>query len=162
MGKRHLLGLGGLLAGLILCLATAGTVRSQRVPAPAPAVGGSINARVAAKTGLKEADVDKALRAYVAELQADLATGKVVEVPRLGVYRVVRVPEHRDLAGGRPATIPAANYVEFVPAPNLVDAANSPNAVPATVVPPFEYHPLTGQTPSNKLPDTRVPSTRVP
>jgi len=43
----------------------------------------------------------------------------------LGVFRVVRVPEHRDLVDGRPAVIAATNYVDFKPFGGLVDAANA-------------------------------------
>ena len=156
MRKRHILGLGALLAILALNLIPTGEARSQRPPRE----GGTAAARIADRTKLKEEDVALVLRELGPDVRRELAAGRTVELPGLGVLRVVRVPEHRNLVDGRPAMIPASNYVEFVPTQELVGAANSPTAVPATVVEPFEYHPLPDRVPSTKLPNTKVPSTR--
>ena len=84
-----------------------------------------------------------------------------MELKGLGTLRVVRVPEHRDLVDGRPATIPASNYVDFLPAGGLVEAANAPGAVPQDTVPPFQYVPLPDQTKGLRTPEERMPNVRT-
>jgi nucleoid DNA-binding protein len=121
----------------------------------------TLKGRVAASSKVSEEDVAKVFEALGPAIRDKLASGETVELPGLGVFRVVRVPEHRDLVNGRPATINPANYVEFVPAGGLDAAANAPGAAPAETVPEFRYEPLPGQTPSMKLPDERMPNVRT-
>ena len=128
---------------------------------PQKPAAGSLKGQIAANTKLEEADIEKVLRELGPAISARIANGDRVDLPGLGTFRVVRVPEHKDLVDGRPATIAAVNYVEFVPEQGLVNASNAPGAVPSVVVPPFEYHPLKNQVPSQKVPDNRVPSTRI-
>lgn len=94
-------------------------------------------------------------------MRDDLARGGRVELPGLGVFRVVRIAQHRDLVDGRPATIEASNYVEFLASGGLIDAANAPDAVPQTTVLPFQFIPLPDQTKSQHVPDERMPIIRV-
>ena len=68
-----------------------------------------------------------------------LRSGEAVTLPGVGILRVVRVEEHKDLATGLPTRVPPANYIEFVPTAELSGAANAPGAVPALVVPPNEF-----------------------
>ena len=94
-------------------------------------------------------------------VREDLAAGNRVEMPGLGVFRVVRIAAHRDLVDGRPANIEASNYVEFVASGGLVDAANAATAVPADTVLPFQFNPLPDQTKSLHMPDNRMPNIRA-
>ena len=121
----------------------------------------TLKGRIAAETKLAEADVAKMLDALGPMVADQLASGERVELPGLGVLRVVHVPQHRDLIGGRPAFVAGNNYVDFVPDAGLVQAANAPGAVPQATVPPFEYTILPGQTPSQHVPDERMPNVRV-
>jgi nucleoid DNA-binding protein len=154
MGKVNRWLVGTLVVALGLSVVVTGTAQQPR-PARDPR---SLSARIAAKSGVAEEDVDKVLRELGPEVQRDLASGRSVDLQRLGRLRVVQIPEHRNLVDGRPATIPSRNEVEFLPSQDLVAAANAPGAVPAAVVQPFEYHPFTDRVPSNKVPDFRVPS----
>jgi nucleoid DNA-binding protein len=116
---------------------------------------------VAKKTKLSEDDVKKVLEALGPAIREKLANGETLDLPNLGTFRVVRIPEHKDLVKGRPATIEAVNNVEFVPVGDLFDAANAASAVPAVTVPAFEYNPLPGQTRSERAPlRTREPTVR--
>ncbi len=121
----------------------------------------TIPGRIAAETKLKEEDVVKVLTALGPAVRDDLARGGRVELPGLGVFRVVRIAQHRDLVDGRPATIEASNYVEFLASGGLIDAANAPDAVPQTTVLPFQFIPLPDQTKSQHVPDERMPIIRV-
>jgi nucleoid DNA-binding protein len=145
----------------LLAAALTVTITSQAQPPRNPGVGGTLTGQIAAATKLEEADVAKVLKELGPAISARIANGEQVQMPGLGIFRVVRIPEHKDLVDGRPATIAAVNYVEFIPEQGIVNASNAPGAVPATVVPPFEYHPLKNQTPSQRVPDGKVPSTRI-
>jgi nucleoid DNA-binding protein len=145
-----------LLLAMIGMLVLTTSAQSQRPSAPA-----TLKGRLVTATRLPDADVQKMLNALGPAVRDMLRTGAQVDFPGLGTLRVVRVPEHRDLVGGRPATIPGSNYVEFVPAGDIVNAANSPGAIPADTVPPFEYIPIPGQSPGLKVPPTRQQGTRT-
>jgi nucleoid DNA-binding protein len=165
--------LGALVGTLGLVLGLASPARSQRPQPGQPAQPARPNQPTQPKeketlkgsllksTQLPERHVDKLLAALGPAIRDQLAAGNQVEVPGLGVFRVVRVPQHRDLVGGRPATIPGSNNIEFLPAGTLVNAANGPGAVPAVTVPPFEFNPLPQQTPGQKVGNTRTPSSRI-
>src|SRR5438045_823177 len=100
-----------------------------------------LKAQLAKASQLAEDDVDKMLTRLGPVIAAKLARGETVDIAGLGTWRVVRVPEHKDMINGRPGTIPARNYVEFLPVGEVAAAANAVGAVPAEVVPPFEYNP---------------------
>jgi nucleoid DNA-binding protein len=157
MRKHQRWACGALTATLGAVLIVAAPAHSQRPPAlvPLPQV-------VARKTKLEEDDVAKVLDATGPAIRDKLSNGEVVELPGLGKFRVVRIPEHKNMIKGRPATIEASNYVEFVPTAQLVEASNSPNAVPALTVPQFEFNPLPDQTPGQRMGGTRMPNTRTP
>ena len=123
----------------------------------------SLRGRIAAATKLPEADVAKVLERLLGPAIRDLlGQGQTVEIANLGAFRVVRIPEHRDLVNGRPATIAANNYVEFLPTGTLAAAADQPGVRPAETVPPFEYNPLPDQTRGLKTGPTRQPNSRTP
>jgi nucleoid DNA-binding protein len=140
-----------------MTLTLASRAQSQR----GPAVGGTLETEIAAATKLEEKDVAAVLKALGPAISGRLARGEKIEMPGLGVFRVVRIPEHKDLVDGRPATIPSVNYVEFMAGTGIVSASNAPGAVPAAVVPPFQYNPLPNQVKGQKDEGTRVPNTRI-
>ena len=144
----------GLLLALVVALAT-------QAQAPRPTSPKTFKERVIADSKVAEEDVEKVLRAIGPAVRDMLASGDVVDLPGLGRFRVVRIPQHRDMVNGRPATIPASNYAEFLPAGDILSAANAPNSQPAETVPAFEYKPLPGQTPGAKMPSQRAPATRT-
>ena len=155
MRKAHWWGLGALVGTLGLVVA-AGAQQVQP-PRKQPA---TFEGRMLASSRLPEADLKKFLTALGPAISASIASGQSVTIPNLGTFRVVNIPAHRDMVNGRPAVIDGSNYVEFVPAGNLVGAANAGGAVPAVSVPPFQYIPLPGQTPSQRVPGTRAPNVR--
>jgi nucleoid DNA-binding protein len=157
MSMRRWLGLGVLLGAMGLVVGLAEPARSQKAPAKQ-----TLKDRIMALSKLPEKDVDKMLQAIGPAIRDHLRAGESVELPGLGVFRVVNIPAHRDLAGGRAVTVGGANYVEFVPAAGLVSAANAPGVVPNETVPPFQYVPLPGRDPGMKAGSARVPGRRTP
>ncbi|MBI1914456.1 MAG: HU family DNA-binding protein [Planctomycetes bacterium] len=155
MRKAHG-GLAALAGAIVLTLSWTGPARSQR-----PVVLDPLPKDIAKRAEVDEADVAKVLNALGPAVARQIAAGREVAVPGLGTFRVVRIPENKDLVGGRPATVPPRNYVEFLPDEGVVQASNSPDAKPGVTVPPFQYTPLPGQTPSQKVPSGRTPSTRI-
>jgi nucleoid DNA-binding protein len=171
MRKAHWWGLGALVGTLgVVVAATAQQAQPGRPAQPGPQAQrpadrrqpATFQGRMLAATRLPEADLKKFLAALGPAVAGTLASGQQVQIPGLGTFRVVNIPPHRDMVNGRPAIIDSSNYVEFVPAGGLVGAANAPGATPAVTVPPFEYIPLPGQTPSMRVPGTRTLSPRQP
>jgi len=156
MRKRHVWSLPALAASLGMVVFASSAFSDNKSKKEL-----TLKGSIAASSKVSEENVAKVLEALGPAVRDKLASGQTVELPGLGVFRVVRVPEHRDLVNGRPATINPANYVEFVPAGGLDAAANAAAAVPAETVPEFRYEPLPGQTPSMKLPDERMPNVRT-
>src|SRR5438105_3496528 len=126
MRMKNLLTLGVVMAGLALVLTTPAhsqrpapqSAPPQALPTPPSPLGvppgpvpeETLTQRLARKAKLKEEDVVRLLTLLAPEVQADLARGKSVKLAGLGTFRVVQVPEHRDLGpDGRPITVPASN-----------------------------------------------------
>jgi nucleoid DNA-binding protein len=156
MRKPHWLALGALVVALGLSFTVTSLAQPPRPPERLP-----LPAAVAKKSKLSEDDVKAMLEALGPIVREKLANGETVELPGLGTIRVVRIPEHKDMVQGRPATITAVNNVEFLPVPEVVQAANAPGAVPAVTVPVFEFDPLPGQTRSQRAPYVRTPGDRI-
>lgn len=114
-----------------------------------------------ARTGLSDRQVITFLQVLGPTIGEQVSQGRMIYMPGLGTFRTVLIPPHRDLVDGRPATIPAINWVEFIPTGDIIVAANSRYAVPNVVVPAFYYNPLPNRTPSLKTPRTRVPNVRT-
>ncbi len=108
----------------------------------------------------KKKAVEAVLDALGPAMQAQLRAGRSVEVPGVGVFRVVRVSAYRDLVNGLPTTIPARNYVEFVPSAELTAAASSPGAVPARTVEGYQFRVNPNAAPGIKASDVKVPRSR--
>jgi nucleoid DNA-binding protein len=156
MRKRHWIALAALLGTAGLLLGVADPALSQRPEPPQ-----TLKSRIVKATKLPEADVQKMLTALGPALRDQLKTGAQVDLPGLGVFRVVRIPDHRDLSGGRPVTVPGSNYVEFLPTGDLIRAANGAGVTPNETVPPFEYIINPYQTPGMRTGTTRDPGTRT-
>jgi len=137
-------------------LVIAVTASAQVVKAP-----GGLKDRVAKAAKLKPEDVEKMLKELGPAIRAELTAGKQVELPGVGVFRVVRIAEHKDLVGGRVTRVPATNVVEFVSGAELTNAANAPGAIPARTVPAFEYIPRPGETPGLKTEGLKTGRTRT-
>jgi nucleoid DNA-binding protein len=164
MRRRQGLALGALLGAMLLVLAFAGPVHSQKAQAPQDE---TLAQKVARGARLSEDNANRFLQALGPAIRDELASGKTVNLPGLGTLRVVNIPAHKDMTvggrtGGTPFIAPTVNNVEFLPSAELSSAANAKTAVPAAVVPPFQYVPLPGQTPGQKMGRTRVPQTRAP
>jgi len=160
MWTKRRLALAGLLLVTALLLGVAGIVHSQ-ANREEDKEGDNLQRQVAKKAKVKRETVAAVIEALGPAILAEIRLGRQVAVPGLGVFRVVRVPEHRDLRDGRPVTVAAVNYVEFVPAAAVAAAANAQGTVPAAVVPPFEYHPLQNQTPGIRTNKVRAPRIRT-
>jgi nucleoid DNA-binding protein len=113
------------------------------------------------RTGLSDRDVITFLNVLGPSIGEQISQGRMIYIPGLGSFRTVLIPPHRDLVYGRPVTVPAINWVEFLPAENVVLSANSPYAVPHVVVPAFQYVPIPNRVQSLKTPRTRVPNVRT-
>ena len=170
MRKRRWMGLGVLLGTLGLFLSLTDSAQSQRpMPkivsgsgsAPRQAAKMTLEGRVMDYSKLKDKETKKFLQAIGPAVRDLLEEGQQVSIAGLGAFRIVNVPAHRDMIAGRPATIAAVNYVEFVPSSDLAGAANSPSATPAEVVPPFQYVPLPGRDPGVRTGNTRAPNVRT-
>jgi nucleoid DNA-binding protein len=156
MRKKHWTGLGVLLGALALVFGLAGPALSQKPPAKM-----TLEGKVMQYSKLKDKETAKFLEALGPAVRDLLADGQQVSIPGLGTFRIVSVPAHRDMVAGRPATIPAANHVEFVPTGDLTSGANGPAAIPAETVTPFQYVPIPGRDPGMKVPNTRMPNVRT-
>ncbi len=159
MRKRQWLALGMLLGALVVILSVTAPVHSQR-----PRKELTLTQKLARAAKLTDGDATRLFNALGPVIREELAGGKQVTIQGLGTFRVVRIPEHRDLVTGpysQPITVPAQNSVEFLPSGEVVTSANSATAEPADTVPPFQYIPLPGQTPGQKTGRTRVPITRT-
>jgi nucleoid DNA-binding protein len=158
LNKWAVIGVLGAAAGL---LAFASPALSEKLTAKDKQKAVTIPGRISLQTKVPEEDVAKVIEALGPAIREHLANGEVVELPGLGVFRVVRIPEHRDLINGRPAVVAGVNNVEFVANGVLVDAANAAKAVPQETVPPFMYNVLPDQTKSLRAPDERMPNVRT-
>jgi nucleoid DNA-binding protein len=154
MRKPQWWALGALLGTLGLVLGLASPAQSQRIiqgqgiGSRPPGNDTTLRGRLIQETRMQGNDVDKLLNALGPSVVGMLSSGQQVSIPGLGTFRVVNVPPHRDLAGGRAAIVPGSNYVEFLPTADMVNAANAGGAIPAESVPPFFYNPMPGQVPS--------------
>jgi nucleoid DNA-binding protein len=151
----------GVLGAAVGVLAFASPALSEKLTAKDKQKAATITGRISLQTKVPEEDVAKVIEALGPAVREHLAKGEVIELPGLGAFRVVRIPDHRDLVGGRPVVVPGVNSVEFVPTGALVDAANAAKAVPQEIVPPFQYNPLPDQTKSLRAPDERMPNVRT-
>src|SRR5262245_62285252 len=106
MRKAHWGGLAALGGAIVVALSWTTPARSQRPVALDP-----LPRDLAKQAQVDETDVVKVLNALGPAISRQIAAGREVGVPGLGSFRVVRIPESKDLIGGRPATIPPRNYV---------------------------------------------------
>ena len=153
MRKPQWWALGALLGTLGLVLGLASPAQSQRIIqgqglGQRPQGDDTLRGRLIRETKFQGNDVDKFLTALGPAVTDMLRSGQQVSIPGLGTFRVVNIPPHRGLAGGRAAVFPGSNYVEFLPVADVVNAANTGGAIPAESVPPFFYNPQPNQVPA--------------
>jgi nucleoid DNA-binding protein len=162
MRKRPWLALA-ILAGALGALMPLAAPAQPQKPSQKPRAEETLGQRVARESKLTEEQVARVLTAMGPAIRDELIKGKSVSLPGLGVFRVVRVGEHKDIeaGSGRPVRVPARNTVEFLASEGLGDAANGPSVVPAETVPGFQYNPLLNQTPSQKVPQMKTEGTRT-
>lgn len=158
MKKNHLI-LCALAGTLVLGIWATSSAQPQLPAQRRPSQ--QLPSDIAEATKVEEEDVAKVLNALGPAIQKQLAQGKQVALPNLGVFRVVQIPAHRELRGGTPVLIPSENYVEFLPDTSVVQQVNKGGTKPAVVVPGFQYNPLPDQFQAPKSPRIRVPSTRI-
>ncbi len=158
MKRAHaaLAGLGGILA-LVLGVAA----DAQVVTGPPPKPPGEFKAEIAKASKQKEDTVNQVFKALGPAFSAQLRSGRQVELPGIGTFRVVQVSAHRDMVAGRPVTTPSRNYVEFVPAEGIDTAANAPGAVPAKTVEGYEFRVNPNANPGIKIEGSRTPGIRI-
>jgi nucleoid DNA-binding protein len=155
MSMKRRLALGALLGVTGLTLGVAGVVHSQKE------TKATLEQNVAKAAKLREETVTQVLKALGPAVLAEIRLGRQVVLPGLGVFRVVRIPEHKDLRDGRPVTVAATNYVEFGPFGPGVAAANAEGVVPAAVVPQFQYNPRPNETAPTRTDKIRAPRIRT-
>jgi nucleoid DNA-binding protein len=117
--------------------------------------------RLAHRPDLPPEKVEALLRAFGDEAGRDLQAGETIVLPGLGILRVVRIAEYKDLRDGRPVTMPAHNMVEFLPETDLIDAVNQSNTQPSVTVPAFEFNPRPIPEPGQRTPGMRSPGMRT-
>jgi nucleoid DNA-binding protein len=166
MRKANWAGAAILITASGIVLAQSGQPQVERITqlgqGARPALPNTVKGRIAVATKLSEDEVAKVLDALGPAIRDLLGQGNTVTISNLGTFRVVRIPEHRDMVDGRPATIPGSNYIEFLATGGFAAAANQPGVKPADTVPPFEYTPLPDQAKGLKTPGTRSPNSRTP
>lgn len=121
----------------------------------------TLKGAIAKEAKLKEETVERVLKAFGPAFEAQLRAGREVKLPGVGSFRVVRINEYRDLDGGRPVTIPAKNYVEFVADDGLNGAANAPGAVPSRTIEGYEFRVNPNSTQGIRTDGKRNPGTRT-
>jgi nucleoid DNA-binding protein len=144
---------------LLLVLGMA--AEAQVVTGPPPKPPGDFKSEVVKASKQKQAVVDSIFKALGPAFSAQLSAGRQVDLPGVGTFRVVRVDAHRDMVGGRPVTIAARSYVEFVPTGDVTTAANSPGAVPARTVEGYEFRVNPNAAPGIKIESSRTPGVRT-
>jgi nucleoid DNA-binding protein len=152
--RKALFGLAALIG--VLTLTAQGQVINQKKAAP------DLKAGIVRETKLKEATVEKMLKAMAPAIKEQLRAGRAVSIDGVGTFQVVRIDAYRDInRNGEPFTVPARNYVEFVPADGLDEAANAEGAVPARTVKGYKFEVMPTANPGQKNEGMRVPRTRI-
>jgi hypothetical protein len=144
----------------MLALVVAVTAKAQVYTPPKPPPK-SLKADVAAGAKQKEAIIDAVFKALGPAFRAQLRAGRQIELPGVGVFRIVRVSAYKDMVGGRPVVIPARSYIEYIPDGDATDAANAPGATPARNVEGYEFRVNPNAAPGLKTEGTRSSGIRT-
>jgi nucleoid DNA-binding protein len=144
----------------LLCVLAVGADGQTIIGGGAKKVPATFRDGVVVASKEKEATVDRVLKAFGPAVTEQLLAGRTVELPGLGVLRVVRIAAYKDLDGGRPITVPAKNYVEFVPTAEMDRVANLPGTVPARTVTGYEFKAIGDRQPSGKVDGIKTVRTR--
>jgi nucleoid DNA-binding protein len=152
--RKALFGLAALI-GLLTVTANAQITQKPAKVAP------DLKAGIARETKFKEATVDKMLKAMAPAIKEQLRAGRVVTIDGVGTFQVVRIEAYNDLIEGRPQTVPARNYIEFVPDNGLNEAANADGAVPARTVKGYKFQVDPQRVSGQKSEGVRTPGRRT-
>lgn len=155
--RGHLIALGGLLSLLVLGITL--TARAQVVSTLPKRQ--TLEERLVKETKVKKTDVAKILKALGPALREQLQQDGKIDVPGLGIIRVLRITEYKDLVNGLPTTIPARNYVEIEADSAANRAVNQPGVPPARTIQGYEFRVNPNASPGIKTQDRRVPRTRT-
>jgi nucleoid DNA-binding protein len=143
------------VVGLVAGFGVSAIAQSQREPT-------TLQGKLAKAAHLSEPQASRFWEALGPVLVDELSQGKVVNVPGLGDFRLVRQPSYRDFNRTRPVTVPASNTIEFRPNESAATAANAAGSLPAEVNDStMRYNVLPGQTPGLKSPGIKTPSLRT-
>jgi len=155
---------GAVAVGAVLFLCAVGMVYSQRTTSAPLEADLALAKAVAARAKVPVKTVQEVLEALGPEILLQIKDGDVVNLPKLGKIRLVRVGEHKDMerGTGRVITIAARNYVTLDANEEVDKAANAEGVRPNEVVTQFQYNVLPGQTPSQKAGSLKVRSIRTP
>jgi nucleoid DNA-binding protein len=153
--RKSLFGLAALV-GVLTLTAEAQVYTNQKKAAP------DFKAGLVRETKLKEATVEKVLKAMAPAMKEQLRAGRTISIEGVGTFQVVRIDSYKDInRNGEPITIPARNYVEFVPADGLDEAANAEGAVPARTVKGYKFEVLPNANSGQRTDGQRAPRTRI-
>jgi nucleoid DNA-binding protein len=128
--------------------------QSQRAPT-------TIQGKIAKAAQLTEPQASRFWDALGRVVVDELGQGKVVNIPGLGDFRVVRQPAYRDFNRTRPVNVDATNTIEFRADQSAATAANGAGTLPAEVNEGMRYDLLPNQTPSLKSPGAKTQSLRT-
>ena len=83
-------------------------------------------ASIANISGLKKAEAEKALSAFIETVTSELAKGEEIRLIGFGTFAVSHrnATEGRNMRTGEPMTIPARNLPKFKPGKQLKDAVS--------------------------------------
>jgi nucleoid DNA-binding protein len=158
--RKSLFGLAALV--VVLTVTAEAQNVNQKKDKAKEKVAPDLKAGLVRETNLKEATVEKVLKAMAPAMKEQLKAGRSVTIEGVGTFQVVRIDAYQDInRNGEPITIPARNYVEFVPTDGLNEAANSADAVPARTVKGYKFEVNPNANPGLKNDGMRVPRTRV-
>jgi nucleoid DNA-binding protein len=150
------------LFGLALLIGVLAVTAQAQVKTTNNKVAPDFKAGLVRETKLKEATVEKVLKAFAPAMKEQLRAGRVITIDGVGTFQVVRIDSYKDInRNGEPITIPARNYVEFVPTDDLNVAANAEGAVPARTVKGYKFEVMPNANPGQKTEGLKTGRTRI-
>src|SRR5260370_27810490 len=105
MRKRQGLILAGILGAACLTIGPAVPAEPTVKTVPTPKERQrevTFAGRVAKASSFSEDDINKVLKALGPVMREELSKGQSVTIEGLGTFRIVKLPEYRDLKDGRP------------------------------------------------------------
>jgi nucleoid DNA-binding protein len=151
-----------LLGGLVALLGVILTADAQIVNSPnKKTLPANLKTGLTNATKEKQETIEKLLKTLGPAISEQIRAGREVDIPSLGKFSIVRVPEYKDLVDGRPTTIGAKNYVVFVATEALNKEANAAGTVPIRTIPTYEFKVSPRGEDGQRTPGTRNLGTRT-